>query len=138
MDGAIQEKRKAMKDRIQFDVTDKETGNVVNFVLDEKECEKLYLEICGFLFDNLLERNKDILVRLKNNVPPPSDNNAVLAKRCAICQHLYDSTKCPLCAVYCSASDCGTDDFDEIAKYKVVCDEFELNQKYEYEQRNSD
>lgn len=41
------------------------------FTLTEKQLEELYLVICQHLFDNLLEQNKDILMRLKNNEPAP-------------------------------------------------------------------
>lgn len=48
------------------------------YTLTEKQLEELYVMICQHLFDNLLEQNKDILMRLKNNEPAPklinSDN----------------------------------------------------------------
>ena len=46
------------------------------YVLTQKQLEELYLEICQHLFDNLIEQNKDILTRLKNNEPAPKMLNS--------------------------------------------------------------
>lgn len=50
---------------------------------------------------------------------------------CAICEHLYDKSNCPLYAVYNMAATCGEDAFEEKAKYKVFCEGFELSSKFE-------
>lgn len=51
------------------------------YVLTQEQLEELYLKICQHLFDNLLEQNKDLLMRLKNNEPAPKrlDSNKVIA-----------------------------------------------------------
>ena len=50
----------------------KECGrSVSDFELSDRMVEVLYLQLCNHLFDNLLEQNKDLLQRLKNNEPAP-------------------------------------------------------------------
>ena len=44
---------------------------VSDFEFNKKECNELYANLCEVLFDDLLEKNKDVLYRLKNNIPPP-------------------------------------------------------------------
>lgn len=44
--------------------------------LTEEQLTELHLKICEHLFDNLLEQNKDLLQRLKNNEPAPKTVNA--------------------------------------------------------------
>lgn len=46
------------------------------YILTEEQLEELYIAICQHLFDNLLEQNKDILMRLKNNEPAPKMINS--------------------------------------------------------------
>ena len=46
------------------------------YTLTKKQLEELYIEICQHLFDNLLEQNKDILFRLKYNIPAPKKLDA--------------------------------------------------------------
>ena len=50
------------------------------YTLTKEQLEELYIEICQHLLDNLLEQNKDILIRLKNNEPAPKiiDVNKVI------------------------------------------------------------
>ena len=62
------------------------------YILTEKQLEELYLEICQYLFDNLLEQNKDVLMRLKNNEPAPKmiNSDKVIAWLVAnICDYEY-------------------------------------------------
>lgn len=49
---------------------------------------------------------------------------------CHLCDNLYSKEKCPLFNVYNRAADCGDSTFDDSAKYRVVCDEFELSKKF--------
>ena len=44
---------------------------VSDFEFNKEECKELYANLCEVLFDDLLEKNKDVLYRLKNNIPPP-------------------------------------------------------------------
>ena len=51
-------------------------------------------------------------------------------KCCHLCNNLYNREKCPLFNVYNTATDYGDSTFDDSAKYRVVCDEFELSKKF--------
>jgi hypothetical protein len=48
---------------------------------------------------------------------------------CHICDNLYNKEKCPLFKVYNKATYYGDSTFDDSAKYRIVCDEFELSKK---------
>lgn len=49
-----------------------DNGRIVSgFEFSKEECEELYANLCEVLFDDLLEKNKDVLYRLKNNIAPP-------------------------------------------------------------------
>lgn len=44
---------------------------VSDFEFSKEECKELYANLCEVLFDDILEKNKDVLYRLKNNIPAP-------------------------------------------------------------------
>lgn len=50
-------------------------------------------------------------------------------KCCHLCYNLYNKEKCPLFNVYKAAAYYGDSTFDDSAKYRVVCDEFELSKQ---------
>lgn len=51
-------------------------------------------------------------------------------KCCHLCDNLYNKEKCPLFNVYNSAAYYGDSTFDDSAKYRIVCDVFELSKKF--------
>jgi len=56
--------------------------------------------------------------------------NITIKECCAICEYLYDERNCPLYSVYDMATKCGDNTFDIKAKYKVFCEEFDLDSKF--------
>ena len=62
-----------------------------------------------------------------------------LKECCAICEFYKNHReirKCPLEKVYSTASECGCDDADEFAKYRVTCDAFKLNKLFNTDSKN--
>lgn len=49
---------------------------------------------------------------------------------CNLCDNLYNKEKCPLYSVYNTADYYGDSTFNDSAKYRVTCDEFELSKKF--------
>jgi hypothetical protein len=45
---------------------------------------------------------------------------------CAICENLWDNTKCPLYSTYDGAAQHGESSFDDWVKWKVLCDSFNV------------
>lgn len=50
-------------------------GNL-SFTLTEKQLNELYFTISQHLLNNLLEQNRDVLMRLRNNEPAPKILNS--------------------------------------------------------------
>ena len=70
----------------------KECGrSVSDFELSDRMVEVLYLQLCNHLFDNLLEQNKDVLMRLKHNKPAPKKLDADKVIAWLRTRHLNDS-----------------------------------------------
>lgn len=46
---------------------------------------------------------------------------------CAVCEYIYDIEKCPLYYVYRDSEILYNNTFMETGKYKMVCDEFQIN-----------
>ena len=58
------------------------------------------------------------------------ENNEIEVKPCChICDNLWKREKCPLFCTYDCAQNYGDDTFDEMAKYKVCCTDFVVNEK---------
>lgn len=49
---------------------------------------------------------------------------------CHICEHYYNAENCPLYRTYNAAADMGDENFEEVAKYQVSCNNFLVNKKY--------
>ena len=62
-----------------------------NFFFTEQEAQILYAELCNYLFDNLLEQNKDVLMRLKYNKLAPKKLDADKVIAWLRTRHLNDS-----------------------------------------------
>lgn len=43
---------------------------------------------------------------------------------CHICEHYYNAENCPLYRTYNAAADMGDENFEEVAKYRVSCNNF--------------
>jgi len=83
---------------------------------------------CSINPDTLQEINEPEI----NNTLKKGNNMKKISvhKCCHICNNLYDKEKCPLYNVYNTAACCGDSTFDDSAKYRIVCDEFELSKKF--------
>lgn len=58
-------------------------------------------------------------------------NGVKIAQCCALCEYLWDKNNCPLYSTYNAAKEMCIETFDNELKYKLICDEFELNSKWE-------
>lgn len=48
---------------------------------------------------------------------------------CALCEYVWDNNNCPLCKTFDAAHNMGDYTFDEAMKFRMICDEFEINSK---------
>lgn len=48
---------------------------------------------------------------------------------CALCEYVWDKNNCPMYKTYEAAHNIGEYTFDEEMKFRMICEEFEINSK---------
>ena len=49
---------------------------------------------------------------------------------CALCEYFWDENNCPLFKTLSVALERGIDDFSQDMRYRMICNEFEINSKF--------
>ena len=110
----------------------KELGENVNADYVASQIEIVSVDTQGYYIENYDGFEKVITEHDLTQIDM-AENKIETKKCCAICEQLYNKEKCPLYNVYQTAEDCGTDDFQNSAKYEVLCRKFELLEKLKNE-----